>query len=159
MIRINFSKFWIVLLASFAFAYPSFSQDVNIGSPEKTDQKLLGIWRVDFPELKGKLDIESQNKLSQMSEEEREAVWMTADSRIYLFEQDGKYLMTYVDRGVYVEERGIWTITSSGMMLRMEYGEGIRDYRLVFTDKGMMWNPTVKRDELFGVIFLNRLDL
>lgn len=158
MVRIHFSKFWIVLLASFAFAFPSFCQDVNSGSPEKIKQKLFGIWRLDFPELKGKLDAESHSKLSQMSEEERESVWMAADSRIYLFEKDGTYLMTFAEEGVFVEERGKWTFDSTTMVLRLEEGDGNRDYRLVFTERGLMWNPVVKSEEFFGVLFLKRLD-
>lgn len=159
MIRIHFSKFWIVLLASFAFALPSFCQAVSIGSPEKIEQKLFGIWRMDFPELREKLDLVSQNKLSQMSEEERESVWMAADSRIYLFEKNGTYLTTYAEEGVFVEERGKWTFDSTTLSLRLEKEDGKRDYRLVFTERGMMWNPIVKSDEFFEVLFLKRLDI
>lgn len=159
MVRIHFSKFWIMLLPIFAFTFPSFSQDVNIDAPEKTHQMLIGIWRVDFPELKQKLDAESQNKLSQMDEKEQESVWMTTDSRIYLFEKDGSYLTTYVEDGAFIEQKGKWSIDSDQMMLTMEEEKGNHQFRLTFTERGMMWIPLIRSKEFFEVLFLNRLDL
>ncbi|GMQ30639.1 hypothetical protein [Algoriphagus confluentis] len=155
---IDCPKFYLILVIGVLVTLSSLAQETNESPKEKIGEKLFGIWRIDFAEQQKNLDEESRSKLSQMEEKEREDFWMTADSRIYLFERDGSYLTTYVEEGVYTEQKGTWSFEENQMILTLEEKEGNRQYRINFTGRGMMWNPIVKDKDFFEVIFLNPLN-
>lgn len=155
---IDCPKFYLILVIAVLIALSSQAQEIKENPKWKNGDKLIGIWRIDFAEQKKNLDEDSKTKLSQMDEEGRESVWMTEDSRIYLFERDGSYLTTYVEEGVYTERKGSWAFDQNRRILTQEEKEGNRQYRINFTGRGMMWNPIVKDKDFFGVIFLNPLN-
>jgi hypothetical protein len=124
---------------------------------QKASEKLIGVWRMDLPEQKQKMEPADRNQLDQLDEKEQEDFWMMNDSKVYILDKDGTVKRVWVDRGSYFEENGKWDFQSNPMTLVLQFEEAAEEYKVNFTGKGMVWVPRTRTREFFGVLHLKSL--
>jgi hypothetical protein len=153
----------ILIKSSFLFLFfllglkTSHAQQSEENQGIKPEQEIFGIWRFNLSEQKEKLSSENRSQISQLKEEEQDKFWMKTDSWNYVFEENGRVTLSWVDDGVYNESRGNWTFDSVPMSLKLLLKDEILEYRVAFTEKGMVWIPLTKSEEFLNVMYLKSL--
>lgn len=125
----------------------------------KDKLQIVGIWRINLDDQKEKLETEFKNKLKGLDDKKQEEFWLSTESRVYVFNENGYFKNYWVDNGAYFEKFGKWVIDEESKILRLELEDEIWEYRLKFNGKGMTWDPISKKEEFIGVLYLISLSL
>lgn len=147
----------VCFLLVFFETCPVFSQDSSKDGVKNLDQTILGIWRVDLPEQKSRLEPENMEKLSQLDGEKQEQEWIKTDSRVYNFEEDGAFQLSWVEEGSAMEVRGIWTFDPATQVLKLTTKRGTTDFLVKMSGNKAVWTPFSRSEEYFSILYLKRL--
>ncbi len=143
--------------------YPSFLSFDAVAQEKDTlliKQKtldLVGIWKLDLPEQKEKLEPEDFSKVNGMPADEQEKLWIEADSRVYVFEASGKFQISSVVDGSFQESWGKWSLDPKEMILQLESEIGISRYKVIQSPKKMMLMPMERSEKDFNKLYLRSL--
>ncbi len=150
-------KILLLFPVMFLLLVAAYSQETDSLEVEKTSLELSGVWKMDLPEQKSRLEPENQTKIKQLSPIQEENLWMEADSRVYVLDPSGRFHLSWVREGALNELRGKWQFDSDSMIIRMEWENGVSEYRVTIKPKGMLWVSVAKSEDFFQALHLKSL--
>lgn len=141
----------------FLFSVNAIAQEKDTVQLKRKTLDLVGIWKMDLPEQKDKLDPEDVSKVKNKPASEQDKLWVEADSRVYVFEESGNYHFSSVIDGSFQESRGKWSLDAKEMILQLDSESGTIRYKVIQSPKKVMLMPMERSQKDFNKLYLRSL--
>lgn len=136
------------------------AQDLTLSDSLSAEEiKLIGVWKVNLPEQKSKLDTESKAQVNQLDSKGQEAFWNATESRVYALDGERNFVMTWVSEGSHNEVIGKWKLDAKTGVLNLFSESEVIEYQIEFKEKGQIWTPLTKSKEGFPILYIKGLRL
>jgi hypothetical protein len=147
----------VILLYTSFLSIDAVAQEKDTVLIKQKNLDLVGIWKLDLPEQKEKLDSEDFSKLKGMPADQQEKLWVEADSRVYVFEASGKFQISSVVDGAFQESFGKWILDPQEMILQLESEIEVFRYKVIQSPKKMILIPAERSEKDFSKLYLRSL--
>ncbi len=121
--------------------------------------QLVGVWKVDLPEQKSKLDAETKAQVDQMEDKIQDDFWRAAESIVYALDDERYFVMTWVADGSHNEIRGKWKLDSKSGVLSMTSENETMEYQVEFIGKRQVWIPVGGPRRGFNKLYIKGIGL
>ncbi|WP_139352701.1 hypothetical protein [Algoriphagus sp. A40] len=121
--------------------------------------KLVGVWKVDLPEQKSKLDSETKAQVDQLDGKKQEFFWRATESRVFALDNERNFVMTWVDEGSHNEVKGKWKLDSKTGVLSLISEDEVIEYQVEFNGKGQIWIPIGGDKKGFNKLYIKGLGI
>ncbi|TXE04775.1 hypothetical protein [Algoriphagus aquimarinus] len=136
------------------------AQDLILSDSLSAEEiKLVGVWKVNLPEQKSKLDAESKTKVNQLDSKGQEGFWNATESRVYALDGERNFVMTWVSEGSHNEVIGKWKLEAKTGILKLFGEHELFEYQVEFKEKSQIWIPITKSKEGLNVLYIKGLGL
>lgn len=142
----------MLILMVLGFSNLSAQELDRLDSLSKEEINLVGVWKVDLPEQKSKLDTESKTQVDQLDNKGQEDFWNATESRVYALDGERNFVMTWVAEGSHNQLVGKWKYDAKSGILSLISENEVFNYQIEFKDKGQIWTPLSKSKEGITVL-------
>jgi hypothetical protein len=149
----------IIILLGFNNLSAQEQEQVRRDSLSLEEIKLVGVWKVDLPEQKTKLDAETKAQVDKLDSKNQEDFWRATESRVYALDNERNFVMTWVEFGSHNEVRGTWKLDSKTGVLSLFSEKELIEYQVEFIGKGQIWIPITASRSDFNKLYIKGLGL
>lgn len=152
-----------VLLILIVFGFSNLSAQekevVRRDSLSAGEINLVGVWKVNLPEQKSKLDTETKAQVDQLDSKKKEDFWRATESRVFALDSERYFVMTWVADGSHHEVRGKWKLNSKTGILSFVSENELVEYQVEFNGKEQIWIPIGGSRNGFNKLYIKGLGL
>lgn len=149
----------ILIVISFKNLSAQVQEVVKLDLLSAEEINLVGVWKVNLPEQKSKLDTETKALVDQLDSKKQEDFWKVTESRVFALDNERYFVMTWVADGSHHEVRGKWKLNSKSGVLSFISENALVEYLVEFNGKEQVWIPVGYSKNEFKKLYIKGLGL